>query len=110
MPSPIAIRSRQLKLTVTPEMHSRLVALAEKLGQTPATLGSMALSLYVTQQEANLGAPQRMVDNMISQLMPQILQQLVDTPEVEIKLPTLGAGNPDSLENRGPAGTVGVKP
>lgn len=90
-------RSQQLKLTMTPDMYGRLLALAEKLGQSPATLASVALSLYVTQQESTLGAPQRMVDNMLAQLMPQMLDQMGQMPDaLEIKLPKLGPGRKDS--------------
>jgi hypothetical protein len=83
-------RSHQLKVTLTPEMHTRLSGLAERFGQTPATLASVALGHYVTTQEATLGAPQKMVDSMLGQLMPQILAQLPDA--VEINLPKLGPG------------------
>ncbi len=93
-------RSHQLKVTMTPEMYARLSGLAEKLGQTPATLASVALSLYVTQQEAALGTAQRVIDQMLAQVMPQIQAQIEQAAEVQLELP--------SLENRGPTGTVGV--
>jgi predicted DNA-binding protein len=113
MPRPsatTAVRSRQLKLTMTPEMHARLVALAEKLGQTPATLASVALSMHINQVESTLGASQRAVDAVVGQLTPQMFQAL---EQFDIKLPTLGPGcknTPDALESGppGPAGTVGV--
>jgi hypothetical protein len=90
MPIVQATRSAQLKVTMTPEMHSRLSGLAEKLGQTPATLASVALSLYVTQQETALGTAQRVVDTMLAQVMPQLLGQLDQLPDaIEIKLPKL---------------------
>jgi hypothetical protein len=92
-------RSHQLKVTLTPEMHARLSGLAERFGQTPATLASVALGHYVTTQEATLGAPQKMVDTMLSQLMPQIQAQIEQASEVQLELP--------SLENRGPT-SVGV--
>lgn len=76
MPSPTATRSRQLKVTMTPEMHARLVNLAEKLGQTPATLASMAISLYVAQQEQSLGATQRAVEAMVGHVGPEFAAQL----------------------------------
>lgn len=99
MSSPTATRSRQLKLTMTPEMYARLVVLAEKLGQTPATLASVALSNYVATQEAALGATQRAIDTMVAQLMPQMLSQFTDGSELaQAFLP---------LESKGPAGTVG---
>jgi hypothetical protein len=107
-------RSHQLKVTLTPEMHSRLSALAERYGQTPATLASVALGQFISQQESNLGAPQKMVDTMLGQLMPQLLAQMDAMPDaLEIKLPKLGPGwknSPEALENGppGPAGTVGV--
>lgn len=71
-------RSRQLKVTLTPEMHARLVSLSEKLGQTPATLGSVAISLYVAQQENALGASQRAVEAMVGNFTPELQQHLGD--------------------------------
>jgi hypothetical protein len=93
MPVVQITRSHQLKVTMTPEIHARLVALSEKLGQSPATVASMAISQYVNQQEATLGAPQRMVDTMLSQFMPQLMAQMDQLPDaVEIKLPKPGPG------------------
>lgn len=69
-------RSRQIKLTITPEIHARLVALGERLGQAPATLASMAISHYVAQHEATLNAGQRAVDSMTALLGPQLTEQL----------------------------------
>jgi hypothetical protein len=76
MPSPTATRSKHVKVTMTPEMHARLVGLCERLGQTPATLASVAISLYVAQQEAGLNAGQRAVDNITAQLGPHLAEQL----------------------------------
>lgn len=69
-------RSKQIKLTITPEIHARLVALGERLGQAPATLASLAISLYVAQQETNLGASQRAIESMTAQLGPQFAEQM----------------------------------
>lgn len=71
-------RSRQLKVTMTPETHARLVALGEHIGQSPATLASMAISLYVAQQEASLNAGQRAVDAMVGQMAPELQHHLRD--------------------------------
>lgn len=88
MPSPTATRSRQLKVTMTPEIHARLVGLAERLGQTPATLASVAISLYVTQQEQSLNAGTRAVDNLTASLGPEMQVMLRD-------LLTMGAKHDD---------------
>jgi hypothetical protein len=71
-------RSKQIKLTITPDMHARLVALGERLGQAPATLASMAISLYVAQQESSLNAGQRAVDAMVGQMAPELQHHLRD--------------------------------
>jgi predicted transcriptional regulator len=76
MPSPTATRSRQLKVTMTPEMHSRLVSLASRLGQTPASVASMAISLYVAQQENSLGAGERMARAMADTMGPELQRHL----------------------------------
>ncbi len=82
-------RSHQLKVTLTPDMHARLSALAERYGQTPATLASVALGHYVTTQEAALGTSQRMVDSMLSLIGPQLQAQIDQAAEMQLELPSL---------------------
>jgi len=69
-------RSTQLKVTITPEIHSRLVSLSQRLGQSPATLGSMAISNYVATQENTLGATQIAVDAMVGKFAPDLQRQI----------------------------------
>jgi hypothetical protein len=76
-------RSKQIKLTITPEIHARLVALGERLGQAPATLASMAISIFVADQENRLGATNRAIDAMAAHLGPEFAQQMklaMETP------------------------------
>jgi predicted transcriptional regulator len=65
-------RSTPIKVTVTPEMHARLVALSERFGQSPATIASFALSQYVATQSAALEVGQRVADSFVGSLAPDV--------------------------------------
>ena len=69
-------RSTQIKLTITPETHQRLRDLAERLGQSPATIASFAVSTYVAQQAATLSAGENAVKGLIAELGDPIKQLL----------------------------------
>jgi phage portal protein BeeE len=69
-------RSKQIKLTITPEIHARLVTLGERLGQAPATLASMAISQYVAQQENSLGVADKTVEAIARQFGPEMEEML----------------------------------
>lgn len=83
-------RSSTLKVMLQPKMHDDLRALADRLGQAPSTLASIALSQYVAQQTAALGASDRALAGLFEQLMP-MLQGMVENvsetpPEVVLGL------------------------
>lgn len=72
-------RSRQIKITVTPELHAKLLLLAEAYGQPPATLCSVLLGQVVATQLNGLQAGQRMSDSIATQVgesMKEALQGL----------------------------------
>lgn len=69
-------RSSAVKIMLHPDMHRKLVDLAEALGQTPATLASFAVGLYVAQQTSAMGATGRAIDKMVGELAPQLQKQL----------------------------------
>lgn len=52
-------RSRQIKITVTPELHAKLLTLAEAYGQPPATAASFILGQAVANQLNGLQAAVR---------------------------------------------------
>ena len=64
-------RSKSLKLTVTPELHARLVALGEEMGISPATLASVAIGQYVAQHSRSAETSKHAVDAMTKQLAPE---------------------------------------
>lgn len=75
MPTPTT-RTSAVKIMLHPDMHAKLRALAATLGQTPSTLASLAVSQYVAQQTANLGATQTAITQMIDKFAPEFIGQL----------------------------------
>jgi len=65
-------RSRQIKLTVTPELHGKLSELALAYGQPAATLASVLLGQVVANQLNGLQASQRMGDQIAAQVGEQL--------------------------------------
>jgi hypothetical protein len=65
-------RSSALKIMLHPDMHDKLRALAQHLGQAPSALASLAVSQYVAQQTAALGASERAVTGLIDSLAPDL--------------------------------------
>ena len=59
-----------------PDMAEKLRVLAEHLGQTPATLASLAVSQYVAQQTVALGATERAMEGFFERLAPEVLTGL----------------------------------
>jgi len=76
-------RSSTLKVMLHPKMHDDLRALAERLGQAPSTLASIALSQYVAQQTAALGASDRAVAGLFEQMTPMFREMFKNVPETE---------------------------
>lgn len=68
-------RQASIRVSVSDEMKARLDRLADSIGVPPSTLASVALGLYVTQQERSLhmaeAAITRMVDGMSGELGEQ---------------------------------------
>jgi predicted transcriptional regulator len=75
MPS-VTKRSVAIKVNLTPELHERLREVAAQLGQAPASVASMAISVYVSQLSRSLGAADRMVDRMAEEAGPELRDQL----------------------------------
>jgi hypothetical protein len=90
-PSPSTTkRSSAVKIMLHPDMAKKLRVLAEQLGQTPATLASIAVSQYVAQQTVALGATERVVEGFFDHIAPEILSALQNllggftkTPQLE---------------------------
>lgn len=74
-------RSSTLKIMLHPKMHEDLRALAERLGQASATLASIAVSQYVAQQTASLGASDRAMAGLFESVGPMLQQMLENVPE-----------------------------
>lgn len=69
-------RSSAVKVMLHPDMAEKLRVLAEHLGQTPATLASLAVSQYVAQQTVALGATERAMEGFFERLAPEVLAGL----------------------------------
>lgn len=80
----ITKRTSAVKVLLSEDMHEKLRALADALGQTPATLASIAVSQYVHQQTAAAGATQRAVEGFFEQMAPD-LRRMMETPEKPVK-------------------------
>ena len=77
-------RSTPVKVMLHPDMAEKLRVLAERLGQTPATLASIAVSLYVAQQSAALGATERAAEGFMDRLAAEMrpgIQKLLEAQE-----------------------------
>lgn len=73
-------RSSTLKVMLHPKMHDDLRALAERLGQAPSTLASIALSQYVAQQTAALGASDRAMAGIVQSMAPMMAKMFENVP------------------------------
>lgn len=67
-PVSVVRRAKSIRLTLTPEMYDRLERLAVTLGIQPSTLGTVALGLYVSQQEKTLVMTERLSERLADQL------------------------------------------
>lgn len=72
----ITKRTSAVKVLLSEDMHEKLRALADNLGQTPATLASIAVSQYVHQQTASAGAAERAIAGVFEKVMPDMLRML----------------------------------
>lgn len=69
-------RQESMRVSLNGEMKVRLYALAEKIGVPPATLATVALGLYVTQQEQTLTMQTRVIEAMADKVGGEIGGQL----------------------------------
>lgn len=74
-------RSSTLKVMLHPQIHDDLRALAVRLGQAPSTLASIALSQYVAQQTAAIGATDRALAGVFESMAPMFAKMLENVPE-----------------------------
>lgn len=75
-------RSVALKITITPALHADLVRVAEALGQTPATLASVAVGQYVAAQRRSLDSGGLFLSELAGQVGPELadgLRKLLET-------------------------------
>ena len=56
---PRETRSKPFKVNLTPTMHERLSALAERLGMAPASLASIAIAEYVANKSGAFEAQRK---------------------------------------------------
>jgi predicted transcriptional regulator len=72
------MRSASLKVNITPEIYERLKVLAERQGQPPAVLASVAVGQYVSQHMVGLDTAREMGEKAMAMLerMPQQLLEL----------------------------------
>jgi predicted transcriptional regulator len=71
-------RSSTLKIMLHPKMHEDLRVLADRLGQASATLASIAVSQYVAQQTAAIGASDRAMAGLFESMAP-MMQGMFDS-------------------------------
>jgi predicted transcriptional regulator len=79
-------RNSAVKVLLSEDMHDRLRVLADNLGQTPATLASIAVSQYVHQQTATAGAAERAITGLFEKLAPD-LARMLETSQKPVKRP-----------------------
>lgn len=72
-----------MKITVTPALHADLVRVAEALGQTPATLASVAVGQYVAAQRRALESGGQFLQQLAGHVGPELAsmaRKLAETP------------------------------
>jgi hypothetical protein len=69
-------RSTGLKVSITPNTHAHLVAVAEAIGQTPATAAAFAIGQWVSQQKRTLAATENAINSMVDRMAPELVDQL----------------------------------
>lgn len=82
----ITKRNSAVKVLLSEDMHEKLRVLADNLGQTPATLASIAVSQYVHQQMASAGAAERAIAGILEKLAPDLIRVL-EQPQKPVKAP-----------------------
>lgn len=69
---PRETRSKPFKVNLTPTMHCKLSALAERLGMPPAALASIAIAEYVASKTGALEAQKEVMERMVLSMAPQL--------------------------------------
>jgi predicted transcriptional regulator len=72
-------RGHAVKVLITETTRDRLWALSEHMGQSPATLASVALSEYVARQTSALGAADKAIQSLTDHLGPELVAQVKAT-------------------------------
>lgn len=76
-------RASAIKVSLTPVLHADLVAVAEAIGQTPATAASVAIGMWVAQQKHALNAGETAIKALVDKSGPEVvefLRLLADKP------------------------------
>jgi predicted transcriptional regulator len=71
------MRSASLKVNITPEIYERLKLLAERQGQPPAVIASVAIGQYVSAHMVNIDMAREMHDKAAA-MLERMPQQLLD--------------------------------
>jgi len=73
-----SMRSASLKVNITPEIYDRLKLLAERQGQPPAVIASVAIGQYVSAHMVNIDMAKELHAQALGMLerMPQQLLEL----------------------------------
>ena len=71
-------RSSAVKIMLHPDVHANLRLISDRLGQTPSTVASMAVSEYVAQKMATLGLHDKAISAMVEHLGPMLQKMAQD--------------------------------
>lgn len=85
-----------MKVLLSAEIDQQLRQLGDRLGQSPATLASIAVSQWVAQQMASLGVADRAAtgffESLAAHLVPDFKKLLSGLPDEQQGAPLAGAG------------------
>lgn len=66
-------RSKQLKLTVTPDLYERLQRLADSFGVAPATIATVAVGQYVAERTRSQEVAQDAAIRAVEKIAPELV-------------------------------------
>lgn len=102
-------RTAPVKVLLSAEIDQQLRQLGDRLGQSPATLASIAVSQWVAQQTASLGVADRAAtgffESLAAQLGPDFKKLLSGLPDEQQGAPLAG-GQPVPAHVPGPQGAA----
>lgn len=81
-------RDEAVRVKLDTAVKERLQRLAEMVGIPAGTLASLAIGLYVTQQERSLALSERLIDGMAASMgdgIAQQLKQILQSSEKEVE-------------------------